>query len=118
MSVAITIWRTNCCRASGTSATDTAITSTVFDRTHASRVFVPSFATTWGFVAGGLADSPDVTGMAADEIDRRIAARLTSELAYYDGTAHRGLFALPKYVRQALAGETRVITDAEPLFAV
>ncbi len=91
---------------------------TTFDRTHASRVFVPSFATMWGFVAGGLEGSPDVTGSAAEEIDRRIAARLTSALAYYDGTAHRGLFALPKYVREALAAETRVITEADPLYAV
>ena len=91
---------------------------TVFPRTHASRVFVPSFATMWGFVAGGLDDSPDVTGAAPEEIDRRIAARLTSELAYYDGAAHAGLFALPKYVREALAAETRVITDADPLYAV
>ena len=91
---------------------------TVFARTHASRVFVPSFATAWGFVAGALDDSPDVTDMAPDEIDRRIARRLTSELAYYDGTAHRGLFALPKYVREALTRETRVSTDARPVYAV
>ncbi len=91
---------------------------TVFPRTHASRVFVPSFATMWGFVAGGLDDSPDVTGAEPDETDRRIAARLTSELAYYDGRAHEGLFALPKYVREALSAETRVITDTDPLYAV
>ncbi len=91
---------------------------TVFERTHVSRVFVPSFATMWGFVAGGLDGSPEVAGAAAGEIDRRIAARLTSALAYYDGVAHRGMFALPKYVRESLAAETRLITDADPLYAV
>ena len=72
----------------------------------------------WGFVAGGLEGSPDVTGSAAEEIDRRIAARLTSGLAYYDGAAHGGLFALPKDIREALTAETRVITAADPLYAV
>ena len=92
--------------------------ATVFEQTHASRVFVPSFATMWGFVAGGIDGSPDVTGAAEDTIDRRIATRLKTTLAYYDGVAHRGMFALPKYIREALAAETRVITDADPLYAV
>lgn len=72
----------------------------------------------WGFVAGGLDGSPDVTGPAEDMVDRRIATRLKTTLAYYDGVAHRGMFALPKYIREALAAETRVITDADPLYAV
>ena len=41
-----------------------------------------------------------------------------SALRYYDGLAHAGMLQVPKYVRDAIAAETRVITDANPLFAV
>ena len=92
--------------------------ASVFATTHACRVFVPSFGTMWGFAVGGLDDSPDVGGLAAEEIDRRLAARLSSELAFYDGVTHQGMFALPKYIRTAMAKETRVITDHDPLYAV
>jgi len=34
----------------------------------------------------------------------------------YDGETHAGLFHLPKYLRRALAEETRVITEENPVF--
>ena len=52
------------------------------------------------------------------EIDRRIAERITGELRSYDGIAHQGMFAVPKFLREAVAAETRVITRTEPLFVV
>ena len=81
------------------------------------RVYMPSFGTMWGFIAAGLPDSPSVGGMSSGEIDDRIASRLTSTLVYYDGVAHQGVFGLPKYVRLAIDGETRTITDDDPLYA-
>jgi spermidine synthase len=101
--------------------TFTAIHSTVasvFPCTVSYRTFVPSFGTTWGFVMGGLTDAPDVFNLPADEIDTRIAARVGTPLRYYDGIAHQGMFGLPKYLRQALAAEDRLITEANPIFAV
>ena len=64
--------------------------------------------------------TPDaaVLSLTADEIDRRIAERITGELRSYDGIAHQGMFAVPKFLREAVAAETRVITRAEPLFVV
>jgi spermidine synthase len=37
-------------------------------------------------------------------------------LRFYDGIAHQGLFFLPKYLREELQKEKRVITEQEPLF--
>ena len=34
----------------------------------------------------------------------------------YDGIGHRNLFALPKWVREGLARETRVMCKATPVF--
>ena len=39
-------------------------------------------------------------------------------LRSYDGIAHQGMFAVPKFLREAVAAETRVITREEPLFVV
>ena len=36
----------------------------------------------------------------------------------YTGIAHRGMFAVPKFLREAVEAETRVITQEEPLFVV
>ena len=88
----------------------------VFPQAHLCEAFIPSFGTTWGFVMG----TPDntVLTLTADEIDRRIADRITGELRSYDGIAHRGMFAVPKFLREAVHAETRVITQEEPLFVV
>ena len=68
--------------------------------------------------------TPDdtVLTLTAEEIDRRIAQRITAggggNLRSYDGIAHRGMFAVPKFLREAVATETRVITREAPLFVV
>ena len=90
--------------------------ATVFPSAHLHEAFIPSFGTTWGFVTG--APHADTLSVAADEIDRRIAERVAGELRSYDGIAHRGMFAVPKFLRQAVLAETRIITMREPLFVV
>ena len=79
--------------------------ASAFAQASAYRVYVPSFGTSWGFVVGGPADTPDVAAMPPDETDRRITERLVSPLRFYDGITHVGLFALPKYLRAAMAAE-------------
>ena len=89
---------------------------TVFPAVYACEAFVPSFGSTWGFVIGSL--GPDLTALSVEEVDRRIGERVGGELGFYDGTTHRGMFSVPKYLREALASESRVITRANPLFVV
>ena len=45
-----------------------------------------------------------------------IWSRCGGELLYYDGETHAGMFALPKYLREAVAAERRVIAVGAPLF--
>ena len=87
---------------------------TVFPSVYGSEAFVPAFGTTWGFVVSSL--GPDPTSLSATEIDKRIARRLVSDLRFYDGTTHVGIFALPKYLRVAMQREVRVISRDAPLY--
>ena len=86
----------------------------VFPRAFLYEAFVPSFGSTWGFVIGSLA--PDPIALSPEEMDRRIAERVTRALRHYDGTTHWGMFSVPRYLRRALAGERRIITRSSPLF--
>jgi spermidine synthase len=78
--------------------------------------FIPAFQTTWGFVFGSL--GPDPRRLTSAQVDKRIAARVTYPLRYYDGLTHQGMFSLPKYLRDAIAAEKRVITKKTPIFIV
>ncbi len=86
----------------------------VFPSVYLCEAFVPSFGATWGFVVGSL--GPDPTLLSIEEVDRRLAERVTGDLRYYDGTTQRGMFSVPKFLRQAVADETRLITRSDPLF--
>ena len=85
-----------------------------FPGAHLYEAFVPSFGSTWGFVVGTT--GPDPTGLSVDEVDRRIEQRVSRGLRHYDGVTHRGMFSVPKYLREALEGEARIITRDRPLF--
>ena len=94
--------------------------ASVFPQAHLCEAFIPSFGTTWGFVMGTPDDT--VLTLTPVEIDRRIAQRIVagggSNLRSYDGIAHHGMFAVPKFLRDAVDAETRVITREEPLFVL
>ena len=88
--------------------------STVFPVVRAYRAEVASFGGLWGYVFASR--GPDAATLSAAEIDRRIAQRVQGPLRFYDGITHEGLFRLPKYAREALASESRLITEEAPLF--
>ena len=77
------------------------------------QVHIPAFQTLWGFSLAS--DSPfpklDLAG-----IDALVAQRLTKALRYYDGESHRGMFALPRFLREGLNSEMRVNRDDDPVF--
>ena len=88
----------------------------VFPAVYTSEAFVPSFGSSWGFVIGSL--GPDPTSLSAREVDQRVAERVSGRLRFYDGTTQRGMFSVPRYLRDAVAEESRIITRARPLFVV
>ncbi len=90
--------------------------SSVFPAVYLSEAFVPAFGATWGFVVASL--GPDPRAMSPQDVDRRIAERVTGELRYYDGITHQGMFSVPKYLRRAVADESRIITREDPLFVI
>jgi spermidine synthase len=75
---------------------------------------IPAFGGPWAFAA--VSQTVDPRELSPEEIDRRIASRVRGKLRCYDGIAHHGIFSLPKYLRQQIAEEKRVITKDKPVF--
>jgi spermidine synthase len=69
----------------------------------------------WGMI---LASDSPLDQLDSDQVDTRIAERVTKELRFYDGETHRNMFALPKYLRKGLKEESRINRDANPVFMV
>ncbi len=86
----------------------------VFPSVAAYATHMPCFGGPWGFCLASRRHDP--AEFTAAEVDKKIAARGLTGLRCYDGITHRGMFALPRYVREALARQTRLITDARPLY--
>ena len=77
-------------------------------------VHMQSFGETWGFNIASLGANPGQ--LSADDVDQRLAERGIAPLDFYDGAIHGALFALPPYIRAALAAEERRITAENPMF--
>jgi len=97
--------------------------SKVFPQVYPYTVYVPAFTILWGFVLALTEDGlhPDRPGLGELEpqvIDNLISQRLLKELRYYDGVTHRSMFSLPKYLRQGVESEQRIVTDSNPVFMV
>ena len=90
--------------------------SLVFPKCWSYTTYVPSFITPWGFVLGHT--DAQATLPEAEEVDRLISQRLSRPLRHLDGLTHRGLFCLPRYLREGIASEQRTVTDAQPVFMV
>lgn len=101
----------------GLTAVFTAIDSTlktVFPIVTPYEANIPSFGGTWGFSLASKKHNP--LELPPQEVEKRVSARVRRTLRFYDGIAHQGLFFLPKYLREELQKEKRVITEQEPLF--
>jgi spermidine synthase len=75
---------------------------------------VPAFGGTWGFCIASQESS--IVGLSPEEVDRRIGDRVGKPLRFYDGVTHRGMFSLPRHLRESVATEKRIITRDKPLF--
>jgi spermidine synthase len=75
--------------------------------------FVSCFGTPWGFIVASKKVDP--ARLDAQAVDKLIADRVEGSLEYWDGVTHQHAFSLPKFIRNAIAKQTRVVTDANPL---
>jgi spermidine synthase len=75
---------------------------------------MPCFGGPWGFCLASLKLDP--ARLSPNEVDNRITTRSLTGLRFYDGLTHQGMFSLPKYIRDALVSQHRIITDKEPLY--
>ena len=77
-------------------------------------IFVPSFGSTWGFVTASETIDPSIKTVKI--VDRDLKTRSVDGLKMYDGISHQSMFQLPKYTRDNLYVETRIITNSNPIF--
>ena len=77
------------------------------------QAFISCFGTPWGFMVASRKIDPCALDAAA--VDRLVAQRVRGSLGYWDGVTHQHSFALPKFIRQAIAAQTRISTDTNPL---
>lgn len=86
---------------------------TAFSLVRSYSAYIPSYDGTWGFALASQHYDP--LSLSAAEVDRRLLERAVNNLKFYDGETHRGMFSLPKDVRQAKLAEGRIIEDDQPL---
>ena len=85
----------------------------VFPVVAAYQSFISCFGTPWGFIVASKKVDPARQG--AQAVDKLIAERIKGSLEYWDGVTHQHAFSLPKFIRKAVAKQTRIVTDAHPL---
>jgi spermidine synthase len=86
----------------------------VFPAVNIYATYMNSFGQPWGFAIASLKYDPAL--LTPEEVDRNIKTKGIKGLKFYDGITHRGMFSLPKYIREAMATQKRIITDKKPLY--
>lgn len=87
--------------------------ASVFPTVKSYCAYVPSFTSLWGFVIAYTKEHS--SEIHVSDIDRTLAHHLSSELRYYDGEAHKRIFATPKSVQAAIDRENMVSTKNNPI---
>jgi spermidine synthase len=77
--------------------------------------YMPCFGGPWGFCIASQTYDP-ATCLYPDEIDAIIRSHDIKGLRFYDGETFQSMFSLPLYIREALAKQSRIITDKNPLY--
>jgi spermidine synthase len=76
---------------------------------------IPSFGLPWGFTLASKGMDP--LAMTKDVVDRILTERNLTDLRFYDGLAHQGLFGIPRHIREELDRSSLIIEDNHPIFA-
>ena len=87
----------------------------IFRYTVPAQAHIPAFVTPWGF---SLASDSPIPSLPDEEVDHRVDGRIVKPLRFYDGETHRGMFALPKFLRDGIQQEKRINRDSAPVFMV
>ena len=86
----------------------------IFPHVYPYSLNIPSFGTPWSFT---LASDKELSAIPPPSfIDKAIQERIPHPLRFYDGLTHQHLFSLPRYLREGLERETRIISDSHPIF--
>jgi spermidine synthase len=86
----------------------------VFPTVNVYTTYMNTFGQPWGFCLASL--NNDAAALTPEEVDKAITAKAVKGLKFYDGITHRGMFSLPRYIREAMAAQKRIITDKKPLY--
>jgi len=95
-----------------------------FDHVFPYTAEIPSFSGAWGFnlafnKSPGRTFETDLAEWTPAFVDEQIEKRIDTsqkELFFYDGISHRHIFNVPKYLRELLKKETRIMTSENPVF--
>ena len=90
--------------------------NSIFAFTRPYQVHIPAFQTLWGFNLASDAKLPSFSD--PEQLDSLIAERVNKPLKFYDGETHLSMAYLPKFMRQGMQQENRIIRDEDPVFMV
>eukprot|EP00658_Telonema_sp_P-2_P080157 TRINITY_DN791_c0_g1_i1.p1 TRINITY_DN791_c0_g1~~TRINITY_DN791_c0_g1_i1.p1 ORF type:complete len:312 (-),score=100.92 TRINITY_DN791_c0_g1_i1:152-1087(-) len=113
------VTQSGCCGVTNFTECFTTIHSTLrscFAKVHGYSAPIPSFGCSWGFNVAHHNPDLDLTSWTSDEVDAKIAERITGELKFLDGVSWHGVFGLPKMIRVGCEKEDRVMTKENPVF--
>jgi len=85
----------------------------VFPVVRGYQAFVSCYGTPWGFILASKRTDPASQSAAA--VDRLATERMSGKPRYWDGQTHLHAFNLPRFIRQAIDTQGRIITDKHPL---
>jgi len=89
---------------------------TLFPVAECYQVYVPSFAGPWSFVIGSKTHSS--AHLEEQYLKGEFSRRKIKGLRMYNETSHRGLFALPQFLIEAIRSEEGIITELTPIYIV
>ncbi len=87
----------------------------VFNHVIPTQVHVPAFQTLWGI---NIASDSPLPGLDAEQVNELVPQRINKPLRFYDGETHLNMTCLPRFLRDGISNETRINTDANPVFMV
>lgn len=82
----------------------------IFPVVQTSHVYIPSFFSDWGFIAGSAKLDP--AAFSSGEVDNAVKTRISGTFRHYDGEVHKGLFSLPQDLRRDY-NESQALTVAK-----